>query len=184
MRTEEQGSAPATDFSVMRVQRDILARSRVGLIGTRRGPRVGGAGENYAYGADASFNFATDLQVNGYWAKTDTPGRNGSDASYRGQFNWNADRTGFQVDHLYVGADFNPEVGFMRRRAFRRTYSAARYSPRPKNQKIVRKMFYDASIDYFEDPDGHPESRELQAGIRMEMASSASPRRSPWCRAW
>ena len=60
--------------------------------------------------------------------------------SYRGQFNWNADRTGFQVDHNYVGEHFSPEVGFLRRTAFRRTYSQARFSPRPKHVKGVRKV--------------------------------------------
>ena len=172
MRTEDVGTIDATDFSVFRVQRDVLARSRVGVIGTRRGPSISGVGENYAYGTDAAFNFLTDLQVNAYWAKTDTPGRDGSDTSYRGQFNWNADRTGFQVDHLFVGRDFTPEVGFLRRTAFYRTYSSARFSPRPKNQRYVRKVFYEASVDYFEDPDHHPESKELQGALRMEMASS------------
>ena len=141
MRTEDVGTIDATDFSVFRVQRDVLARSRVGVIGTRRGPSVSGAGENYAYGTDAAFNFLTDLQVNAYWAKTDTPGPRRMDTSYRGQFNWNADRTGFQVDHLFVGRDFTPEVGFLRRTAFYRTYGSARFSPRPENQRYVRKVF-------------------------------------------
>lgn len=171
-KTSETARAPATDFSVVRVQRDILARSRVGLIATRRGPDQSGKGENLAYGADASFNFLTDLSVNAFVAGTDTPGRSGSDTSYRGQVNWNADRTGLQVEHLYVGTDFNPEIGFLRRRAFRRTFGSTRFSPRPRRQSRVRKFYYEGSLDYYEDASGHPESREAQVAYRMEFASS------------
>ncbi len=173
MRTAELDSAaPATDFSVVRVQRDVLARSRIGMIATRRGHGMAGTGTNVAYGGDASFNFFQDLSINAYWAGTDTAGRTRSDTSYRGQFNWNADRTGLQVEHLYVGEDFNPEIGFLRRRAFRRSYGSARFSPRPRSQTNVRKYYYEGSLDYYEAPGGRPESRESQGAFRMELASS------------
>ncbi|MGE0464049.1 MAG: DUF5916 domain-containing protein [Vicinamibacterales bacterium] len=178
MRTEEgEGdAAPATDFSVLRVNKDILSRSRIGAIATRRGPGLQGD-DNYAYGVDAAINPHANLAINSYWAgtrdaNTASAGANDDARSYRGQFNWNADRTGFQVDHLYVGRGFNPEVGFLRRTAFRRTYGSARYSPRPRNWKGVRKVFYEGSYDYFESPGGRPETREIQGAVRMEFTSS------------
>lgn len=167
-------AAEATDFSVVRVNRDILSRSRIGLIATRRGPRLNGTGENYAYGVDTQVNPRTELQLNGYWAATSgDAGTSGSTRqSYRGQFNWNADTTGLQVDHLFVGEGFNPEMGFLRRSAFRRTFANTRYSPRPRAWVYVRKLYYEASVDYIEDPGGHPESRETQGAFRMELNSS------------
>lgn len=159
---------------MLRVNRDILSRSRVGLIATRRGPGLAGGAENYAYGVDTQINPRTELQLNGYWAatsdSTQTPGA--SRQSYRGQFNWNADATGLQVDHLFVGEDFNPELGFLRRSAFRRTFANSRYSPRPGSLAYVRKLYYEASVDYIEDFEGHPESRETQGAFRMELNSS------------
>jgi Domain of unknown function (DUF5916) len=175
MRTEEglTPGIPATDFSVLRLNKDILSRSRIGAIATRRGPGLRGD-ENYAYGVDAAFNPSSNLSITSYWAGTeDTSAPGATDRqSYRGQFNWNADATGFQVDHTYVGAGFNPEIGFLRRTAFARTYGSGRYSPRPKNWKGVRKVFYEGSVDYFENTTGTPESREIQAALRMELTSS------------
>ena len=84
---------------------------------------------------------------------------------------WNADTTGLQVDHLFVGSHFNPEIGFLRRTAFRRSYAQARYSPRPKTWQGVRKVYYEGSYEYYEDPGGHPESREAQGAYRMELAN-------------
>src|SRR6266540_1325521 len=47
-----EANALATDFSVLRVNRDILRRSRIGFLATRRAPKAGH--DNYAYGADLS----------------------------------------------------------------------------------------------------------------------------------
>jgi hypothetical protein len=175
MRTEEaeQANALPTDFSVIRVNRDVLRRSRIGVIATRRAPAVDeGVDDNYAYGADASFNLTTDLSMLGYWAGTDTPGLEGRDTSYRGRFDWNADYAGLQADHLYVGDNFNPEVGFLRRLAFRRSFGQARYSPRPQNLGGVRKLFFEGSLDYYEDTGGDVQSRETQGTFRLEFTTS------------
>jgi hypothetical protein len=175
MRTKEGTTpgSPATDFSVLRFNKDILSRSRIGAIATRRGPGIRGD-DNYAYGVDSTLNPHANLAINSYWAGTydrdapDTPDRQ----SYRGQVNWNADATGLQLDHNYIGTGFNPEIGFLRRTAFRRSYAAGRYSPRPTHWKGVRKVFVESSIDYFENTTGTPESRELQGAVRMEFTSS------------
>lgn len=175
MHTEDEASAGAvaTDFSVLRLNRDLFSRSRVGVIATRRGPASGSTGEdNYAYGADAAFNPLTDLSLTGYWSKTRTPGTTDRDTSYRGGLNWNADRTGLQLEHLYVGEHFAPGIGLVRRSAFRRSYGQARFSPRPRNVPGLRKLFFEGSLDYYENPDGAVESREAQATARVELTTS------------
>jgi hypothetical protein len=179
MHTARRDTALAepTNFSVLRINRDVLSRSRIGMIATRRGPGLAHQSENYAYGADAALNLKTELQIEGYWSATRDSVKSNTSTdvdrqSYRGRFNWNADRTGLQVEHLFVGDGFNPEVGFLRRSAFRRTYGQARFSPRPKTWKGVRKVYYEASLDYFEDPAGHPESRETQGAFRIELNTS------------
>jgi hypothetical protein len=182
MQTAESVSALAasTNFTVLRVNRDILRRSRIGAMLTRRDPRnPEGIGApvgptNLAYGVDATVNPANEVSILGYMAKTDTEGREVSglgDTSYRGRFDWNADRYGLQAESLYVGAAFNPEVGFLRRTAFRRSFGQARFSPRP-GWRGVRKVFYEASADYITDTLNRPESKELQGTYRMELENS------------
>ena len=79
--------------------------------------------------------------------------------------------TGLQVEHMFLGDHFNPEIGFLRRTAFRRSYGQARFSPRPARWKAVRKFYYEGSYDYFEDRLGRPESREAQAASRAELSN-------------
>jgi hypothetical protein len=174
MRTEEtlSANAPATDFSVLRVNRDILKRSRIGVIATRRGPGATGDEEGYSYGVDSTINPLEELAINAYWAGTSAETGSANDrSSYRGNVTWNADLTGFQVEHMFLGEQFNPEIGFLRRTAFSRTYGQARYSPRPTRWKAVRKFYYEGSYDYFEDRHGRPESREGMGAYRMELAN-------------
>ncbi len=164
--------AQATDFTATRVQREILRRSRIGMIATRRAPSANGH-TNYAYGADAVFQFYQNLQFINYIAKTETPGRNGNDFSHRVRFIWNADRYGIDTEHMAAGEDFNPEVGYLRRpEGFSRSHVQLRFSPRPKNIPHVRKMFYTANLEYFTDATGRKmESRDQQATFRTDFVN-------------
>ena len=174
MRTGEVPAlgAVATDFSAMRVQREILRRSRIGMIATRRAPASSGA-QNYAYGADAVFQFYQNIQLIEYIAKTSTPGRNGNDWSHRTRFIWNADRWGVDAEHMGAGEDFNPEIGYVRRpEGFNRTHGSLRFSPRPKNIPGVRKMYFVANVEHYADATGHRlESRDQQATFRLDFKS-------------
>ena len=165
-------SAVATDFTAMRVQREILRRSRIGMIATRRAPSANGS-TNYAYGVDAVFQFYQNIQFVHYLAKTETRGRNGNDLSSRNRFVWNADRWGIDTEHMFAGEDFNPEMGFLRRpEGFQHLKGSFRFSPRPRNIPGVRKVFYSVNVQYFTDPTWDKvESRDQQATFRTDFTS-------------
>ncbi len=64
-------SIPQTNYSVIRVKRDILARSNIGVIGTYRDNNLDGTGGNGLFGMDGNFTFYDNLNVNAYYAKTE-----------------------------------------------------------------------------------------------------------------
>ena len=152
MQTDDAlgANALSTNFTVLRVKRDILRRSRIGGIFTGRSVSTAGPGSNEAYGLDALFSFYDNINFSGYYARTQTPGLVGDDTSYQGKFSYTGDRYGFELDHLLVGDNFNPEVGFLRRDDFRRTFTLARFSPRPASIRAVRQFTWEASLDYIE----------------------------------
>jgi len=158
-----------TNFSVFRMTRDILRRSRLGLIGTARSPAASSTDQTFSAGADGQFQLYENVNIQTYYARTNTPGKTGDESSYRGRYDWNADRYGAQAEYLSVGEDFNPEVGFLRRTAFRRAYSLLRFSPRPKQPSFVRKLYYEASYDYITGTGAKLETREVQGAFRMEL---------------
>ena len=165
-------SALSTNFTVLRVKRDILRRSRVGGIFTSRSVSTVAPGSNEVYGLDAAFSFYDNVNLNGYYARTRTPGLEGDDASYQGVFTYNGDLYALQVDHLLVGDHFNPEVGFLRRDDFRRTFATGQYSPRPRSIEAVRQFTVSGSLDYIENGTGQVETRIAQSRFQTEFENS------------
>jgi Domain of unknown function (DUF5916) len=167
-----QVPAPTTNFSVVRVKRDILRRSSVGAILTNRSDAQNRLGSNQAYGVDAGFAFYTNLYINAYWAKTQTAGLEGHDTSYRGQLDYIGDRYGVQVDRMVVGDNFNPEVGFVRRDNMRRSLGRFRFSPRPASIPSIRKFSWQGTVDYIEDGAGRLETQDLDGEFAIEFQNS------------
>ncbi len=176
IQTDDTSAADsvATNFTVLRVKRDILRRSRIGAIFTGRSEALAGDGANQAYGLDGAFSFGADTNLYGYYARTETPGLAGDDRSYQAAFSYEGDLYGLLVDHLLVGDAFNPEVGFVRRDDFRRTYTYAQYSPRPQGIKAVRQFTWSASLDYIENGAGDVETRIQRASFRTSFENSDS----------
>ena len=164
--------ARATNFSVMRVKRDVLRRSSIGAILTRRSVTTVGDGSNDVYGVDGTFAFFDNLRINTYLARTRTPGLSGDDTSYRAQLNYNGDRYGVILNRLAVGDNFNPEVGFLRRDDFRHNFALLRFSPRPRDIAAVRQFTWEASYQYLTDGTGRLETRSVQGQFRTEFENS------------
>ena len=175
IQTDDKPSAGAlaTNFSVVRLKRDILRRSNIGLIATRRTPAANQAGANAAFGADANLAFFRSLSINGYYARTDTPGAGGDQSSYRGRFDYAGDRYGLQLEHLLVGDKFSPDIGFMRRTDFRRSSVGARFSPRPQSSRFIRKLDWEAGYDYITDSRRtRIENRQLSGTFQVDFENS------------
>jgi hypothetical protein len=71
-----------------------------------------------------------------------------------------------------VGANFNPEIGFTRRRDFNRSFAEPRFSPRPAGIRSVRKFTWSGSGEYIENGAGAVDTREWQGHFITEFESS------------
>jgi uncharacterized protein DUF5916 len=172
MQTGNDQGVRSTNFSVVRFKRDLFRRSSIGLLATGRSVGQSGIGTNGVYGLDGTFSFFDNLNVNTYWARSRTNGRTGDDISYRGQLDYAGDRYGAQLEHLRIGDDFNPEVGFLRRRDMRRSTGLFRFSPRTRRFASVRKFFYQGSIDYVTNGSGRLETRTSNGEIAIEFQNA------------
>ena len=175
IQTDEEATVGAlpTNFTVVRVKRDILRRSTIGALLTNRSVAVARDGSSQTFGADATLSFYDNVNVLAYVAKTSTPGLDGEDLSYQGQFIYGGDRYGLQAEHLVVEDNFEPEVGFLRRRNFRRSYATGRFSPRPHSIEAVRQFRLEGSFDYVLTADtGHVETRQTQLAFVTEFENS------------
>ena len=170
---ESVSASPSTNFTVLRVKRDILRRSAIGAMFTNRNRLSSNlAGSNQAYGVDAAFGFYQNVALGGYYARSETTNLAGDNESYQAKFDWVPDRYGVQTEFLKVGRAFNPEVGFLRRTDFSRSFVSGRFSPRPRHMRAVRKFTYQASMEYFENGAGQVESRQQTGRFNVEFDNS------------
>jgi hypothetical protein len=108
-----------------------------------------------------------------HWAGTRTDTLKGDSSSYRAQFNYNADRYGFIFHRLYVGRSFNPETGFLYRSDISKYFSQVRFSPRPRRIRAIRKLTYQASLEYFDNAtSGRLETADTQGQFAIDFQNS------------
>ncbi len=165
--------AEHTDFSVLRLKKDILSRSTLGVIATRRDD-ANGTPVNLVYGGDLNLGVGSTVRITGIGARSDSGVVSSGDLFYQGRFEWNADRYGLEADHHRVEENFNPEVGIVPRPNIERDQFTARFSPRPRNPfwRRVRQFRWFGSFDNIVTAStGAFESREVQGRFETEFQS-------------
>ena len=161
-----------TNFSVLRLKRDVFSRSAIGIMATNRSVNPNGVGSNQAYGVDGSFSLSQDFTVGTYWAKTRTTGLAGNDQSWQARADYSTDRYGAKAEFLSIGENFRPEVGFLRRTDINRSFAELRFSPRPASLPRVRKFTFSGSGEYVENGAGRMEARVWTGRFGTEFESS------------
>lgn len=163
----------STDFSVVRLKRDVLRRSTIGAIVTDRSESLVGEGSSQLFGVDGSFNFFDDIAVSTYFTQTDTPGLKGEDKSYMANFAYDGDRYGASSGYLVVEDNFNPEIGFLRRDNFKQYAGSARFSPRPASIDWIRRFNLQANTkSYWSAESDELETRQHQVSFATEFENS------------
>jgi len=154
MQTDDKDGYSGANYSVIRVKKDVLEKSYVGFIATNASPGRGSS--NQAYGAD--FLYRTDrflsdqnFEFGGYLAQNRAEGvRHGTRA---GRVLMNLPNDAYSVSLLYhaVGANYNPETGFVRRRDIRQHHAEFMLTPRPGIPGVKKLLFTPLSMDYYTD---------------------------------
>ena len=162
---EEEIDVPPINYTVTRVKRDVLDQSNVGMIIINKQTSDK---YNRSGGLDFLFRPNENLNVQGMWARTfdqediRSPeiGSSSREDAWSLGSRWRNDL--FRLEGLYVdvGEDFNPEVGFIRRRGIRRIRSEMRYTPRP--QKFgIRRIWVGPELDCILNQNNQLESQDM-----------------------
>ena len=72
---------------------------------------------NRVYGADAHFQFYQKLEFDTYIVQSQTQGKSNRDQARKFQTAWRDEEFNATAEYSTVQANFNPEVGFVRRSA-------------------------------------------------------------------
>ena len=168
---------PRTNYSVVRVNRDILEGSTVGGIFINK---QNTDAYNRTAGLDFSYRPTREINVQGLWARTfETDIPDLSTASFDSRvspksnaFFFGGDwRTNlFRLDASYtdIGEDFNPEVGYIQRRDVRRFRGGGSYTPWPEKFGI-REIQIGPEIDLVLTQENELETQEITFDTQFEF---------------
>lgn len=173
----------ANNFSVARVNHDFQGtRSSLGGIFINRAG-LGDADDDYnrVYAVDGKWGIGNKAEVNGFVAKSTTPGIEANDHAFKLLANYNWNGWDLRAGYTEVGEGFNPEVGFLQRTAFKKPefliYKAHRFKDAGKLLEIRPHVSYrgywnfdDQLITSFLHVDNHWEFKsgfEIHTGINF-----------------
>ena len=172
VQTGGLAGGPGSNYTVFRAKRNVLTRSNFGAFLSNR--QTSGDDYNRVFGGDVNFTLGnTDLQ--GFLARSATAGRDGNSWAGRAKFNWYTDLYEVFVEHLYVGPEFEHDVGFVRRSDVQRSNGTFVWEPRPKaTEKLVRYFVLRAEVVNTTDTSFRPLTREafLRGTIRTQSDDS------------
>jgi Domain of unknown function (DUF5916) len=124
MQTDDFEDRLASDnFTVLRVSRDLPNRSSIGGIFTNRqgtGDLALDDDHNRTYGVDGKWGVGDATVLSSFLARTETPGIDSDDYAYNVRSRTNVPRYDLELGYQEVGDQFNPEVGFLSRRGYRK----------------------------------------------------------------
>lgn len=174
MQTRDDSRFPGENFSVIRLRRNILASSDIGVMFVNRDGTGSGIGSDYSrsYGVDGNLRlFSGRMLVNSYVAATQSPGTTGSQRAGALEVAWRDPLWNSSFLLKSVGEAFSPKVGFVRRRGVRQGFATLGVHPQP-NLSWVREINPYVDLDVYSDMDWELESREITPGLGVSFSDS------------
>ena len=162
MKTESTDLAPSNDYVVGRLKRNLLANSWIGGLVTSRNSSAEGD-YNRVYGADAHFQFYERLEFDSYILQSAEPGVSDKAQARRFQTAWRDDEFIVGAEYNQIQTNFNPEVGFVRRRDMSQYAGQIAWNPLIESRDSIRNLFFNGTFEYFEN--GSTEKVETRTQI-------------------
>ena len=140
------------DFTVARMKRRLLSQSHVGAIYTRRDQRLDGAQARQTAGVDVRvatnrFLGSENLETIGWFLHAAPPSVSTGTNAFGGSLVYPNDLWDARFDANEVQANFEPALGFVTRRNYRRYLPRVAYQPRPRGHRYIRQFKFSSTSD-------------------------------------
>ena len=156
---------PRTNYSVVRVNRDILSGSTVGAILVNK---QDADAYNRTTGLDFSYRPTREINLQGLWARSFEADVLGKSNAFSLTGDWRTNLFRLNGSYMDIGEDFNPEVGFVQRADIRRFRGDASYTPWP-GKFGIREIQIGPEIDLILTQDNEVETQEITFDTRFSF---------------
>jgi hypothetical protein len=164
IQTDAQDSISAANYSVVRIQRDMLDQSDIGFIATNIS-----TGDNYSeqsYGADFSFKsdkFLGDrnISISADYTQNRKPDDDNGEHGGRFSIQYPNDLMNGWIYYKDVSDNYDPTMGFVQRNGIKQYMVNFGYTPRPDLPFVRQLEFRPVDVAIYADRSGRTESREI-----------------------
>jgi hypothetical protein len=163
MQSEANETRPGNNYTVLRVRRDIFRSSDLGAIVLSRQPSGDSRDFNRVAGIDANFRFFRSLSINGFAARSDSPGVTANQNSGKASIGWEDSTKRLQMSIMTIGEGFKDDLGFVRRSGVTRQFYdwASFWQPEWLRTRGIRQLQPHARMFRYTDPSGAVVSRTI-----------------------
>lgn len=161
----------SSNNSVLRMRANILPRASVGAIATNVEDPIG---YNRALGLDANFRFWKSSEFKAWFTNVWDSNQLLNDAAGNVSLRLENETYEAGVSYTNVGENYNPQLGFVRRKDLRQYNSNLGYNPIVKVNAVpdLARLNFSGSIDYIEGQDGIKQSSTLSGLAGLQFTSS------------
>ncbi len=176
-QTDDFGVRPGDNFTVLRLKRDILSRSTLGVFFTNR--QAEGGDFNRVIGIDQNLIFFDHFTLNGMLGRSFTDGIDDNQITGAFQTGWKDDLVDTGFGYVFLDENFQSDLGFIERPGTRKLESRFAISPRP-NSDTIRQFNLSYRLEEFRSVvDNELETRLHHFGFTTFFQDGSSIRFSP-----
>jgi hypothetical protein len=179
---EEEKDYPVTNFTVLRLRREILKRSSVGVMFLNK-DEINSEHYNRSGGMDVNFPITDRILISGAVAGTFGPDEENDDGellnmrknNFAGfaSFAYDSDLWEFELSHLGIQENFNAELGYVRRPNIKSTRGSIEFNPRPKKWPSIRQFSFRVRSAYMTDFNNRMLESQISGGFSIRYQNSA-----------
>lgn len=175
MQSEPFAGQPGSNYTVARVRRDVFGSSDIGAILLSKEPSGDSGLSNRVAGVDANFRFARSLSVNGFAARSSTPGVTGDQDSAKASVGWEDSRKRVQASLMKIGDGFRDDIGFVRRvGVVRQFYDGAWFwQAAALRERGIRQIQPHGRAFLYRNPAGDLVTRNVHVGTQLTWNNGA-----------
>lgn len=156
VRTASSDQVIGEDFTVVRTKRRFLQQSYVGMLYTRRAERDTNTADRHTVGADfvigtSRFRGSQNLELSGYYLWNAGTGTETKRAAYGFRLDYPNDLWDARVSIREIQPGYDPAVGFVERKNVRAYLPGIGFTPRPKNNRLVRSFNFESNLNLLTD---------------------------------
>jgi Domain of unknown function (DUF5916) len=177
MQTDDfQEREASNNFTVIRVSRDLPNRSALGGLFVNRqgtGALAPPDDRNRTYAVDGKWGIRQHTVLSSFVARTETPGVTEDDYAFNVRSRTNVPRFDLEMGYQEVGDRFNPEVGFLSRRGYRKPDVRLNTRWRPQNSFGIQELRPHVSYRSFWGHDGFHETNYVHLDNHWQFRNAS-----------